>query len=229
MDTHAVTPAAPDLLTFHVIHRAMRTDARRLEVAVSSATEADRDGRLRAVARWYAGFLAELHAHHTVEDEVFFPSLEEKVPAFADHADRLHRDHVHLGDALARVELAVGSLTGGGADWPAAIGEATDATTGLRDLLDHHLGFEDAEIVPMFARHFTAAEYEAVEDRASKMVNVRTLPFAIPWIGEAATDEEKVRLLGSAPLAFRLLWYATRRRYARLSAAALGPVPRAAA
>lgn len=217
----------PELLTFHVIHRAMRTDARRLEVAVRSTTEGDRDRRIPAVARWYAGYLAELHAHHTVEDDVFFPSLEAKVPAFADHADRLHRDHVHLGDALDRVQLALAALggDGGGADWPGAHAEAADATTGLRDLLDHHLGFEDAEIVPMFARHFTAAEFEAVEERARRTVDKRTLPFSIPWFAEALTEEEKVRALATAPLAFRLLWYATRRRYARLATSALGPAP----
>ncbi len=39
---------------------------------------------------------------------------------------------------------------------------------------------------------------------------------------EAATAEEKAKLFGEAPLAFKLLWYATRGRYSRMVRGAFG-------
>ncbi len=106
---------------------------------------------------------------------------------------------------------------------PEASTEATEATGQLRALLEAHLGFEDTDVVPLYARHFGAEEYEEVEDRAKKYVAVGHLPFMIPWIMDAATEDEQRRRFGGAPLASKLLWYATRRRYRRMAGDAFGP------
>jgi hypothetical protein len=51
----------------------------------------------------------------------------------------------------------------------------------------------------------------------------------VPWIVGAATPAERSRILDSAPLALKLVWYASRRRHARLSARALGPATKGVA
>jgi hypothetical protein len=52
---------------------------------------------------------------------------------------------------------------------------------------------------------------------------VRRLPFMVPWVLAAATPAERTHIPGSGALAVKLLWYAGRRRHARLSTRALGP------
>lgn len=197
---------------FTVLHRAMRHDAGRLAAAV--ACPGDRR-RAAALSRWYRGYRAELTDHHRIEDEVFFPVLAARVPSFAAHRPRIDAEHHMLEDAIDAVGAALDGLAG---DRDRAVA----ATRELSDLLDRHLGFEDADVVPLYVRHFGADEYAEVNERALKLVSKVNLLFAVPWAMEAATEAERARVLGEVPLAFRLLWYASRRRHARLAERALG-------
>jgi hemerythrin-like domain-containing protein len=212
--------APPDLTTFAVLHRAMRVDGTRLAAAVAAVGDADRT-RVAALARWYRGFCAELHEHHTVEDELFFPVLADRVPSFDGHAERIELEHHQLDDALAGVGAALDALAEPGGR-VASHTRAVAATRELADLLERHLGFEDADVLPLYVRHFTADEYAEIEQRARKRASLANLTFTIPWGAQAASDDERARMFGAAPLAFRLVWYASRRRYARLAERALG-------
>lgn len=212
---------APDLTTFTVVHRALRRGGSRLPLALRGLGVAD-TARARAIRRWYGGFRAELDGHRTVEDHVLFPVLAERVPTFAEHTDRLAREHQMLADAQRGVALALDRLVETEAAGTARTA-AHEAACELSSLLDSHIGFEDADILPLYLRHFTEDEYREVEDRARELVDARRLPFAVPWMLDAATPDERRRLLARAPLAVKVLWYAGRRRHARLSARALGP------
>ena len=55
--------------------------------------------------------------------------------------------------------------------------EATMVADRLASLLDTHLGFEDDDVVPLFAIHFTGAEYEALEKKAMKMPSPNAIPL----------------------------------------------------
>jgi iron-sulfur cluster repair protein YtfE (RIC family) len=212
----------PDLTTYRVLHRGMRVDSARLAGAVAGLDEADRTTRGPALARWYAGYYGELHEHHTVEDTIFFPAILERVPVFDSQIDRIEAEHHRLEEVLVETAARLGRLGDPGVSWPAAVAEATDVTAELRDLLQAHLGFEDDDVLPLFVRHFTREDYEDLNERALKHVKLGQLTFGIPWTVEAATEDEFRHLYANAPLAFKLLWYATRRRYNRMAQRALG-------
>jgi len=96
----------------------------------------------------------------------------------------------------------------------------------LRDLaahMDAHLDFEDADILPLYVRHFTAEEYDALNARALKSLGIgKQAAFTVPFIALSITPAEREHVLGEAPAAFRLLFRMTRRRHARLVATAFG-------
>ncbi|HET6952138.1 MAG TPA: hemerythrin domain-containing protein [Acidimicrobiales bacterium] len=221
----ATTPRAPDrppeLTAFTVVHRALRRDAARLAAAAAGLQGGDAR-RARALRTWYGEYRAQLAAHHSLEDELWFPALAEHVPTFDRHAGRLAREHAALDDASDRLTAALDRLAATGAG-PEAVGPARDAAGELSALLDGHLRFEDGDILPLYLRHFTRDEYAEIERRSRKRLDLRRTPFAVPWILGAATPDERARLLATAPRAFTLLWFATRHRQARLSARALGP------
>ena len=223
--THPPTERAPnrppDLTMFTVVHRAMRRDGARLPAAVSGLGVAD-TARARALRRWYGRFHAELDGHHAVEDHLWFPILSERVPTFAEHTDRIQREHHLLDDALRGVAAALDRVVDTEVA-ASARATATDAACELSSLLDLHVGFEDADVLPLYVRHFTEDEYVDVEARARELIELRRLPFAVPWVMGAATPAERSRLLDRAPVAMKLLWYASRRRHARLTTRALGP------
>lgn len=215
----------PDLITFHVLHRGMRKDAARLAAAVDSLREAERTIRGPALQRWYAGYNGELHDHHDIEDTIFFPAILERLPVFDRSIARIDADHAALDDALARTQVALAEVADANVHWPTASAEASDAARELRLLLQSHLGFEDAEVLPLFVAHFGREEYEALEEQAKKQINVGQLKFTIPWAVDAATDDERKTMLDNSPFAFKLLWHATRRRYNRMAREAFGPAP----
>ncbi|HEX6237667.1 MAG TPA: ATP-binding cassette domain-containing protein [Acidimicrobiales bacterium] len=210
--------APPDLTRLTVVHRAMRSGGARLATAVARMDEGGA-GRVSALARWYRGFRSEVHDHLRLEDERLFPALAEEVPSFDDHAERIEHEHRQLDRALARVGAALDELGPTGAD-PAARAAAVDATRELAGLLGRHVGFEDADILPLYLRHFAAGEYAAIEHRARR--SPTAVAFGIPWLLEAADESERALLLAQLPPTQRLCWYAGRGRYARLARRALG-------
>ena len=201
---------APDLESYLRVHRVLRASA--AELATATRQPAD-PARTKALQRWYRGFAGEIRCHHHIEDELLFPALAARVATYGEHASRLEGDHAELDEVLDGLEAALDRGD------PAAAAPLADA---LRDHLDEHLGYEDDEIAPLFARHFTAVEFDELNARAVRMTPPRQLLFTAPWLLAGVDQEEQARILASVPKALHLLWFATRRRYARLADRALG-------
>jgi hypothetical protein len=213
--------ATPDLTRYQLVHDAMRAGARQLADALASMDPADHR-RAQALRWWCDGFIGELHAHHTVEDELFFPALAARVPSFAQELDAsLGSEHVELDAIMSALQDAVRALATGDhivRDHAAATASAEELST----FLDRHLEIEDDDVLPLFARHFTAEEYQDLDDQALKAIPPRQLLFTVPWAmctGGPATREQ---VLADAPLAVRIIWTLTRRRYVRRTTLAMG-------
>ena len=213
----------PDLTLFHVIHRGLRADAHRLADAVATLRPGD-GRRARALARWYAHYRAEVHEHHQTEDTIFFPALLEKVPTCDRHRVRVEVDHDRLTEVVDTLATSLDRLAAETDDarWATVHAEAARTAVALDQLMSTHLDFEDADVLPVYLRHFGADEYDELGERALKQAPSKELPFIIPWVMSHAETSEQRTLLAGAPFAFQVLWYATRRRHARTTAAALG-------
>jgi hemerythrin-like domain-containing protein len=200
----------------------MRTSSAQLTTALARLDRGDRR-RARAIAVWYRGFAGELLAHHTIEDELFFPSLAERAPdAWAPYEARLAGDHEHLDRVMAGLQTALDSLASGALEWTAVQRRAIVLARELRDHLTDHLQVEDDEVIPLFERHYTAAEYHELDEAAIKHVKVAQLWFTLPWMMAGATPEERARLLEGAPAPLEWLWKAARVGYAKRASYALG-------
>lgn len=214
----------PDLTSYRLIHRAIRQGAARFAVAVGDVAEADRCDRGRQLARWYAGFEGELRTHHTVEDVFFFPALFERVPSLRGYLTRIDDEHHRLEELIAETRTAVGRLADPSVPFVDAVAAASTRAAELEELMDGHLDFEDAEILPLFTRHMDAADYDEVEGRAMASPKLGELKFTVPWMMANSTPDEQRHLLDSAPFVMKLLWLATRRGYDRMATAAFGDV-----
>jgi hemerythrin-like domain-containing protein len=209
--------STPDLSGYRAIHVALRSGARRMADAAVTFDPADRR-RAKAFARYWKGYAGEVVIHHTIEDDVFFPALVEKVPTAAGYTQRTDADHHHLDDLMGRLDAAFTQLTGGGA--------AVDVAPLLRELADHmeeHLAFEDADLLPLFERHFSAEEYEEMDARALKAIGLGTqAAFTIPFVAAALPADVRDEVFAIVPTAFRVIYRLTRGRHARLARRALG-------
>lgn len=212
----------PDLTMYKIIHRGMRADTTRLATAVAALTEADRAKRMPKLERWYGGFFHDFELHHSAEDELFFPALAERVPAFADRLARLDAEHHTLEAALVTVGEALRALADPGVSWSSVHADALDALRVAQWELTTHLDHEDVHVLPLFVTHMSKIDYEEIAERALKQQPASQLTFAVSWVMSNATGAERRRILDEAPLPLKVVWYLGRGRYARLTKKALG-------
>jgi hemerythrin-like domain-containing protein len=211
---------APDLTFYRVVHRAIRQSATALaETAVVIETTAP--DRRAAFARYWKGYAGEVLHHHSVEDDIFFPALVERVPVAADLIHRTDEDHAHLDELMVALEASVGEVRAGR---PAP--ELVALTRELDRHMADHLDFEDRDILPLFERHFSAEEYDALDAAAVKSAGLGPqTAFSVPMIIGAMTPEEQAATIPGAPLPLRVLHRLTRRSHQRLVSRAFGRLP----
>ncbi len=138
------------------------------------------------------------------------------MPAARGTLDRLDADHRELDELLERWLAAATTVAGGDTPFAIARGKLRDTSMALRDHLVTHLAVEDADVIPLFVRHYSAAEFDAVQGAAMRAARRQGVTFYVPWVVDALQGEARERLLADAPLPLKLVWRATRRRYAWL-------------
>ena len=220
-------PAGADLTGYLAIHQAMRIANAQLVRGIGTARIADPE-RAAALARWFRGYSDELRTHHHIEDGIIFPELAERVPAYAEHSDALTDDHHYLDRVIDGLRDALSAWAQHTTDSEHARGArytALDLAVELRDFLEEHLAIEDADVLPMIARNFDAAEYAALERQAGKAITIRQAMFTVPWYMATVDAETAARTLREAPRALRIIYVLSRRSYARLAATAFGARP----
>jgi hemerythrin-like domain-containing protein len=216
----------PDLSFYFAIHQAQRDALGRYLHAVTTLREDERPTRGTSLVRWAKGFVRELDEHHYVEDAFFFPSLRERVPSAGATIDGLEGDHRHLDDLLARWPAVAAALADSRVPFDTARSAAVDFAQDLHDFLHGHLEVEDQDVLPLFWRHYTAAEYDVVLTQAIKKGKKAGLWFVAPFSVDCYPEgPERDAFLASVPAVLRLLHRLVRPSYDRLVAAALGPVP----
>lgn len=215
----------PDLSFYFAIHRAQRAALVRYRAAVAALPEDHRQVRGQALARWAKGMAYQLEEHHDVEDRFFFPSLRSKVPSVEPVLDELEDDHRRLDQVLARWASVGGRLADPATSFEAARADAIGLAEELHDLLHHHLDVEDSDVLPLFWRHYSASEYQAVEQTAIKKGKKKGLWFIAPFTVDCFTEgAERDAFLAGVPAVLRVLHRLLRPRYERLTAVAFAEV-----
>ena len=151
-----------DVRMMVVVHTSFR---RELGLAVPAVRSVPAGGSRRAatIADHVTLFTEAVHHHHTIEDEMLWDRLTERVPA----------DTQALVGLMEQQHAIVAQLLAGCPDLVAAW--RRDATAEDRDALaEHldrlvaalgeHLDAEEAHVLPLMARYVTPAEWEAFTD-----------------------------------------------------------------
>jgi hemerythrin-like domain-containing protein len=211
---------APDLTMYRIVHRAIRGGAAVLADAAPRIERAE-PARRKAFARYWKGYAGEVLHHHSVEDEIFFPALQERVPVAAELLSRTDADHQHLDELMLRIDAAVADLA---AARPSP--HLAELTAELDRHMTDHLDFEDRDVLPLLERHFDKDEYDVLDAEAVKSAGLGPqMAFSLPMIVGAMTPAELSLILPEAPVALRVMYRLTRGRHARLVERAFGSTP----
>ncbi|MFJ9025231.1 hemerythrin domain-containing protein [Streptomyces sp. NPDC102259] len=204
-----------------VVHRIFRRESALLPRLVRAVPDGG-TARATKVAQHLREYLAGLHSHHSLEDELVWPLLRDR--AVDDElVGRMEEQHRRIDESLVAVT-----------EWIPAWEQAADHIAGEelalaldehRTALLEHLDDEERLVLPLIAEHLTVAEWDLVGRRGLERIPKDKLLLALGAILEEATPPERAYFLGRAPLVGRLLWKAVgRRRYATACRAMRAPL-----
>jgi hemerythrin-like domain-containing protein len=197
-----------------VAHSNFRRELGLSPAAVRAVADGDRR-RTAIVADHTALFLSLLHHHHTIEDDLLWAALLERVPGeLAPLVHVMQSQHEHVAALMDQAHPALDTWrrTASASD-----GEALAAIlSGLCTALFEHLNAEETHLLPIMARHITAEEWEefTVQGMSSIPKRLMFLGFGMMlYEGDPEAIQIEMRKL-PAPLR-RLLPPLGRRAYRR--------------
>jgi hypothetical protein len=134
-DDGTASMATAFLMSHHAFRRDLGCFSRAL--AKLEASDLRQLEQLRQEWQWFRG---ALHGHHEMEDTRVFPHVRSQHPELAPAIERLRGEHHQIDPLLARGDQAFGEA--------ANLDEARAVVAELSQLLDAHLAYEEAEVVP---------------------------------------------------------------------------------
>lgn len=215
----AAAPGGPvDMTMMYLMHHGFRRDLNRFAAAVEATPVEDRATWVALAARW-DGFFEVLHHHHSGEDAGIWPFLLERAePDERATLEAMEEEHSHIDPLLTSCAEGFAAMAGDrvgldAADVRAALKVRVAAT---RDALSRHLAHEESEAMVILQRHMTPEDWEVLEkEHFRKDESLAKLRFMVCWIGEELPADVRDGLLDEAGLPFKILWWASRRGFAR--------------
>jgi hemerythrin-like domain-containing protein len=213
-------PVGPvDVKMMYVMHHAFRRDLVMFAAAAAATPAGDADTWVALAERWRV-FSTILHHHHSGEDAGLWPRLmQDASPREQTTLEAMEAEHAEIDPILTACATGFQRVTSG--TDPMAAAFLAGRLAAARDTLLAHMGHEETEAMALVQKHLTQADWDhVVEQNFDKNMPAKELLAAIPWIAHELPRYARDELLEEAGLPMRLLWLATRRRFARLDARA---------
>lgn len=178
-----------------VIHAAFRRDFNRLENALGSVPDGDKE-RAAGLARAWKNLSHQLHDHHGHEEEIFHPILR-KLGVDGALLDSMDTEHAAMQAAVEEIDAALTTY--------AASGKAADAAAaqevvrrGIKVVIGH-LDHEEAELEPVSRPHEQNAEWLKAEGKLKKQSPTVLGPF-FAWLQDGGDPEAHAFLKQTIPV-----------------------------
>jgi hemerythrin-like domain-containing protein len=205
-----------DAVDMLVVHRAFRREFHQMPGLISAVLAHD-TARAKVVADHVKFMVAALHHHHAAEDDLVWPKLRSRAPAYEADVERMSEEHTEIAAAADHVTGLLPTWTRSA---ESALTEQLSAASGkLSACVDRHLDDEERNAVPLIEEHLTQQEWAATVKQAASFISARNLRLGIVLGGlvlDRASGDERRKILSGAPIPQRLVV----RLFARRSLAA---------
>jgi hemerythrin-like domain-containing protein len=179
--------AVRETLLIHNLHRAASTLLAEAAIRPSAPADALTDVRDFLVA--------QLRAHHEMEDDILWPKITAVAPAAAGGFAGLTEEHERLDaalDATAAAPVDTADRT-----------ELATAAAALRDLVHTHLAHEEPLLFPALRAHISEAEWADFSKYVVKHSPDVASYLLVGFLEQAGTPGEADIVLGRMPAAAR--------------------------
>ncbi len=194
---------APDTHEMVVIHRAFRRESQLLGELITAVPDGNTN-RAAVLCRHFAWYQAGLTNHHLGEDELLWPLLRQRARMDAEIVVRMERQHGRVADTLTDV---LGVLPAWQASAAADRRDELISVLGAhRRVLIEHLDDEEAQLLPLAARHLTGSEWAALGEHFVATTPKAQLLIFLGGVLEETTVDERAAVLGAMPLVARFAW-----------------------
>jgi hypothetical protein len=211
----ADAPEGPvDMSVMYLMHHAFRRDLAAFARAVPR-TPLSEAHTWRALLRRWEVFSEVLHHHHRGEDTWLWPVLMEKADAAEQETLRaMEAEHEDIDPLLESCATGLRRLADGqgAADDRAALAVRLCAA---REGLQRHLAHEERDAMRILQRHLTSEEWRAIDAHFVEGLSPRQMLALVPWALHQVPGEVRRDVLREAPLAQRVVWRLTHRRFER--------------
>jgi hypothetical protein len=197
-----------DLTIMLAAHDAFRRDLVSLARTAQGPARTD-PARRRSVAAGWELFKAQLHMHHTAEDDLIWPALRERMghsPDALSVLDEMEQEHGRVDPLLAAVDSAYAALSGP-PDTPGA-DRLIDVTDALITTLTGHLTHEEKDGLPLIGVALTAAEWRGVGFKIARRNGLSAGGEMFSWMLDGAAPERAKATIGQLPPPVRVLYKA---------------------
>jgi hemerythrin HHE cation binding domain-containing protein len=216
----AAAPEGPvDMQVMYLMHHAFRRDLEKFAAAAQRTPAADRTTWRLLATRW-AVFAEVLHHHHSGEDAGLWPwLLEHGTAEDVSTLEAMEAEHADIDPTLTLCETGFARLAEH-ADDDARAALAVRLVA-ARDSLGRHLVHEETDAIAIIQRLMTQDDWLALDEEFFKKELTPGLAIKlVPWAAYGVPRDALDRVFAEAGLGFKILWLATRRRFAAREARA---------
>ena len=198
--TRTAVPATREMVLIHNVFRRLFGD---LPWLVGDVADADLT-RAAVLANVFDEAATTLQHHHSLEDELLWPTLLPRVGADCALVLRAEEQHERVHELLERGRAQMRAFR---ATATSDVRDAVVATLGeLFAVLDEHLREEESRVLPLVETHLDLAEWNRLGERARAALPKDRQLIQLGWILDGVPRAERPAVLAKLPVAARLRW-----------------------
>ena len=191
-----------DVSDMYAVHKAL---IGALDAAPAYVAKSDLDSeRVEVIGSFYENVIEFLHVHHTGEDELIYPVLEQRCAESRSDLERIDDQHKLLHAPMDAGRSAI-------AAWRAAPSAETaqavvDALASIAEPLRPHLAEEEAVVLPIAAKSMSPEEWGALSGHAMMIFRADKPWLPLGLLREQLDQEHRDGMLAGMPPEMRTQW-----------------------
>ena len=191
-----------DVSDMYGVHKAL---IGALDAAPAYVATAEPDSeRVEVIGSFYENVIEFLHVHHTGEDELIYPVLEERCPESRSELERIDDQHKLLHAPMDAGRSAIAS-------WRAAPSTdraqaVIDAIDSIAELLRPHLAEEEAVMLPIASKYMSPEEFGGLPGHHMMMFRADKPWLMLGLVREQLDQEHRDGQLAGMPPEMRTMW-----------------------